>query len=186
MKLHHGLCWAKGNAFGHWFGLFCPDCGGRIPVLMNIFSILVAAATAPLWYPAWLLFGKHWINWEKERAQLARRQIGHRQLLPKNWIAWGILGFGLPLSAVHIVYEFLTDPAFKYTWGRASRDFFISIVSGVLFGIIMKRVLLRRTAGKPGLCRSCGYELRGLTSGICPECGFEFDPKDQIADTSVG
>src|SRR5262245_52788825 len=27
-------------------------------------------------------------------------------------------------------------------------------------------------------CRACGYELRGLGAGACPECGRGFDPAD--------
>lgn len=43
------------------------------------------------------------------------------------------------------------------------------------FGLVLvvgagfvSRLLGART---PGLCSACGYELRGLTSGVCPECG---------------
>ncbi len=28
------------------------------------------------------------------------------------------------------------------------------------------------------LCARCGYNLRGLDTGHCPECGIEFDPED--------
>jgi len=27
-----------------------------------------------------------------------------------------------------------------------------------------------------GLCRGCGYNLTGNTSGVCPECGTPLDP----------
>jgi len=27
--------------------------------------------------------------------------------------------------------------------------------------------------GKPGDCAACGYDLKGNTSGKCPECGAE-------------
>ncbi len=27
-------------------------------------------------------------------------------------------------------------------------------------------------------CLSCGYQLRGLTQSVCPECGRDFDPFD--------
>jgi hypothetical protein len=30
----------------------------------------------------------------------------------------------------------------------------------------------------PGLCISCNYQLRGLVTPRCPECGREFDPND--------
>ena len=31
--------------------------------------------------------------------------------------------------------------------------------------------LRRRRLLRPGVCRSCGYDLRGNVSGVCPECG---------------
>jgi len=30
-----------------------------------------------------------------------------------------------------------------------------------------------------GFCLKCGYNLQGLTSGQCPECGATFDPTDR-------
>ena len=35
--LHDSRLWAKGNAFGHWFGLVCPSCHEIIPCLWSIF-----------------------------------------------------------------------------------------------------------------------------------------------------
>jgi hypothetical protein len=32
---------------------------------------------------------------------------------------------------------------------------------------VVRRVRRRRTGG----CRGCGYDLRGLPTGVCPECG---------------
>src|SRR5258705_13028849 len=32
------------------------------------------------------------------------------------------------------------------------------------------------------LCGSCGYNLRGVPSDRCPECGQQFDPSHLIAD----
>src|SRR5437016_4317678 len=32
------------------------------------------------------------------------------------------------------------------------------------------------------LCGGCGYNLRGLPSDRCPECGQQFDPNHLIAD----
>jgi hypothetical protein len=39
---------------------------------------------------------------------------------------------------------------------------------------------IHSTSTEPArFCRRCGYELRGLTSPRCPECGRTFDPNDQ-------
>ncbi|MHC4610757.1 MAG: hypothetical protein ACYS7M_10475, partial [Planctomycetota bacterium] len=45
-------------------------------------------------------------------------------------------------------------------------------------GVLAAMMLLagRRRVAKPGHCRSCGYNLQGNTSGICPECGQEIPP----------
>ena len=37
-----------------------------------------------------------------------------------------------------------------------------------------RRFFQRR--GAHGLCINCGYDLRGNTSGVCPECGTRFGP----------
>lgn len=37
----------------HWFGLVCPDCGGRIPCVLNVTARVILMLTLPLWwYPA--------------------------------------------------------------------------------------------------------------------------------------
>ncbi|HXE55512.1 MAG TPA: hypothetical protein VN541_20985 [Tepidisphaeraceae bacterium] len=36
--------------------------------------------------------------------------------------------------------------------------------------------LHRRLRGRAGLCRECGYNLTGNTSGVCPECGAVIAP----------
>lgn len=43
-------------------------------------------------------------------------------------------------------------------------------VSGILL-LLSCRWLIRWTT-LANVCRRCGYDLTGLTSGICPECGF--------------
>lgn len=42
-------------------------------------------------------------------------------------------------------------------------------------GIAFIRGALRRSrAAGAGVCRKCGYDLTGNTSGVCPECGNRF------------
>jgi hypothetical protein len=44
-----------------------------------------------------------------------------------------------------------------------------------LKGVLVIRRLRRETRFEQGHCRGCGYNLRGNTSGICPECGQATD-----------
>ena len=67
---------AKGNAFGHWFGLVCPSCHQIIPCLWNIFSLIILAITFPLWYFPVRFFRHRWTEKEKERlAKVLERPL---------------------------------------------------------------------------------------------------------------
>lgn len=49
----------------------------------------------------------------------------------------------------------------------------VILQSGAVMGVLVKSSLLR-TAGPavtPPHCRTCGYNLTGNISGVCPECG---------------
>ncbi len=69
--------WAtKGNAFGHWFGLVCPNCHQIIPCLWNIFSLAILTVTFPLWYFPVRFFRHRWLEKEKERlAKVLERPL---------------------------------------------------------------------------------------------------------------
>ena len=49
----------------------------------------------------------------------------------------------------------------------------ISILAAVVALIVGLPFRLVRNIPLPGCCRSCGYDLTGNTSGVCPECGRE-------------
>lgn len=176
-KFHHGLLWGRGNALGHWFGMFCPACGGRIPVLLNSFSLLIIVATCVLWYPLWLMFRVRWIAWEQRRAARQRsRGAGQREPI-KRWVLYGAVTFGLFMWAFDGVPRYLAGPE-RGNLTTLLLKLPIWLGAGALFGFIMKWILGRRHNFKPGHCRACGYDLRGLPDNVCPECGFRFDSAD--------
>ena len=52
---------------------------------------------------------------------------------------------------------------------------------GLVFGALPTRAALRLAVGRRrqsgGHCRSCGYDLTGNVSGVCPECGHAVVPQ---------
>lgn len=176
--MHRGLIWGRGNAFWHWFGLYCPDCGARIPTLLNVFSIIIAAVFAPLWYPVWRLVRGSWIERERIRAQRMIR-TGKAQRVPvKRWILWGALGWGVPFWVLGTVYAYFRFPQaagnLQKSGIKAAIMLPVCLLAGAGFGFVMKKMLTRRHRTKKDSCRVCGYSLRGLTAERCPECGFHF------------
>ncbi len=63
--------------------------------------------------------------------------------------------------------------------GSMSQAVGIVLVCGFLsFGPIhRRRAILAPDKTPPRLCRTCGYNLTGLTEARCPECGNPFDPR---------
>ena len=54
------------------------------------------------------------------------------------------------------------------------------VVGGVLFtcgGVLMAIKPDLPFYLRTHLCRGCGYDLRGIDSEVCPECGAEREPK---------
>jgi len=63
---------------------------------------------------------------------------------------WGVTTLGLP--------------------GSRRRYFPLWMFTGV-FGAAAAILLWRDTRPRPGYCTRCRYDLRGVTGGVCPECG---------------
>ena len=47
----------------------------------------------------------------------------------------------------------------------------LPVIAAFVPALLMQHLLLRRAGRTQTQCLSCGYELRGNTSGVCPECG---------------
>jgi hypothetical protein len=80
--IHSAMIWSGSNGFGHWLGLICPDCGARIPSLLNVTSWLVWSMLSPVFWLLWWLFGEKYLAWEKARAVTARERLRAAGLEP--------------------------------------------------------------------------------------------------------
>jgi RNA polymerase subunit RPABC4/transcription elongation factor Spt4 len=74
-RFHDGMIWAKNHGFWHWLGLICPDCGSRIPCLLNLTSWFILSKLSPLSWLLWRLFGKRYQAYEQRRARRAQAEL---------------------------------------------------------------------------------------------------------------
>ncbi len=74
-EFQDGMIWSMGHAFGHWLGLICPDCGCRIPSLLNVTSWLVLARISPICWVLSRCFGKRYQKSERARALRAKEAL---------------------------------------------------------------------------------------------------------------
>ena len=66
-----GRLWMGSYSFGHWFGIFCPHCGTKVPTLWNLTSLILLALLCPIWIPLRFLFREKFIHWEHIRGKRA-------------------------------------------------------------------------------------------------------------------
>lgn len=137
--LNDARLWSKQNAFGHWFGYVCPECGGKIPCLWNITSLIVLAVTFPIWIWLKMLGEKKWLEKEKTRFTPMVKQ-GLPEARHVSWLKMG-LNYGLFMFAVMVLPKiFQGQLSAKVIATQAA----VWLVAGVTFGFVMKLILGRK------------------------------------------
>lgn len=138
-ELHDGMLWSRGNAFGHWFGYFCPGCGGCIPCLWNVFSLVVLAVLSPLWWPVARLVRSRAIEFAVARVRAARERLSATGYREPNWVLMG---------ASYAAFMWLFMSALEVAQGSfsPSRALTLAVIwsaAGVFFGGFMRWYMLR-------------------------------------------
>ncbi len=75
-----------------------------------------------------------------------------------------LLGLGIPMIFVVAWLVSRADPRFNVM-------VVLSFAAAIVGGIVM--IFQECEVAEPGVsyCATCGYDLRGNTTGVCPECG---------------
>lgn len=145
-------------------------------------------------YHGWVIFGNHpplregkasRIRVALEEGRLAIDVRRYRSGLPVEFglagrdglqvpaITWADLG---PVSVARVEYYIPVSSIATHYMLRTPAWLFVAVVMvpAVLYGARglsrYWRLVYRR---RHGLCRTCGYNLRGSISGRCPECGSD-------------
>jgi|GEM_PF-2491499 len=89
--MNRGRTWGKKRGFGNWLGYVCPACGKRIPCLWNYTSLVILAATSPVWYLPYRYYFRDRIP-EKPAAFAG----DEKPLSGRTWLRMGIFwGFAM-------------------------------------------------------------------------------------------
>ncbi len=131
--LNDSRLWAKGNAFGHWFGFVCPECGGKIKCIWNVFSLAVLAVTFPIWILLKWKFEQQWLEAQSKRLQqMKNKSAPTSQSI--NWLKMGLI-YG---AFMFFVMTITTSVFIPITLKIVAIQAVLWLVAGLAFGGIMK------------------------------------------------
>lgn len=143
--LHPSLLWGKGNAFGHWYGLFCPSCCEEIPCLRNVFARGAETALTPL---SWMIRPLLAERWRRREIEAATR---HKLVVHEDprWLRIGVVKFGGSMFALlYGVPALAALPAIAIGWlppqlatgiaFAAIPALALCLVAGLIWGLVMK------------------------------------------------
>ena len=123
-----------------------PSCGEIIPCLWNLTSLLILAATSPIWFFPVKYWKANWIEFEKSRYQNIEKEYTPHE--KTSWVKMGFLYGGLMwliLGLAPQVYKFIVWKSFDWDfllftaalWTIAG--FFFAVVMYIWLGLRPKR-----------------------------------------------
>lgn len=131
---------AAWGSFGNWFGFVCPNCKKDIPVLWNVFSLLILAVTSPFW-----ILPVHYLCpiWRARKAAqiIVVEESGQSpsEPLKVNWMIRGIVGYGGGIWLAKLLISALKNPSHwnGIDWSQQLALLPRCLVFGMIYGAVM-------------------------------------------------
>ena len=126
--------------------------------------------------------------YEDEAACIEDWKLVSRQSISRRQVVGFILLVGVGMGGLMVVMDTIVVPSFP--WLREYAAPMCGAVVGGLGSLAMtwlsrkrvrRRLHERLLARGIHTCIKCAYDLRGLTTGYCPECGCPFDSQEDGA-----
>lgn len=89
--------------------------------------------------------------------------------MPDNTLAVGVglaVGSGIGVGLGSVIGALTGDVGTWIVFGVPIGSS-IGLCGGIIYAVMTQRAR--------GICQSCGYSTKGLTSSTCPECGVEIE-----------
>lgn len=140
-RIHDSMLWGGRNAFGHWLGYFCPDCGAKIPCLWNLASLVILAVTFPVWILPVVIFRDRWIRFERARLQRRRDRMPVMQG-PEVFVQMGVFS-GVLMGLAMVLLDVVESGGIRSASHLATVGLGGAMFCGPLFGVSMWLILGR-------------------------------------------
>ena len=138
--IHPGIKWSLQNktAFGNWFGLYCDNCGNTIPCLRNLTSLILLAATFPIWIWFRRSLKKKWLVTQQEKFAKPLNLTNPEF----NWVAQGLSWGGFMFLFMDIIFPLFEGEVLKLMKLVIGAIFWT--LGGLLFGYVMKKFMFKQ------------------------------------------
>lgn len=136
--LHSGIKWSSQNktAYKNWYGFYCDNCAGIIPVQRNLTSLLILTVTFPLWGWFRKYLKQRWLDKQPERFKDLNLVIDEKKNTTKNWLKSGLY-FGLYMYVIMVIIFPLIEKE-TITWKRLLISIPFWLLCGLGWGYTMK------------------------------------------------
>ena len=174
----------------------------RLGGIISLLSLLLLIAAVVLWIRCrwWQetlahvsLDGTSEIRWQIESANgefSIVRMTGDRKMFFGDTPGWSFIRDDMVIRRGQYImrvsgsgqYSFFISYAGQiHSKGVALPYWIIILLTAIAPGFWLRAEISRRRRMRTGLCQSCGYNLTGNTSGVCPECGTPLPNGSEIA-----
>ncbi len=154
-ELHSGLKYSTQNktALKNWYGFYCDNCSGIIPIQRNLTSLLILLLTFPIWGWFRKSLKQNWLDKQPNRYKNLNLEFPIKKNTTKNWLKMGLF-FGL---FMYVIVTFLFPLIEQEQITRKSMLIGIPIwlIGGLGFGFFMKIWMNRK--GKQNKAHNKSY-----------------------------
>lgn len=110
-EMHSGLKYSGRNktVLWNWFGFYCDNCGGIIPVKRNLTSLIVLAVTFPVWGWFRKSLKQRWLEKQPERYKNLNMEVVEipKKKWTNSWLKSGLFFALFMFVSMQVIFPFI-------------------------------------------------------------------------------